>query len=55
MNSWTFHICYKKIYGYQYTGMLNEPGKNNKRLGLEETEALYAQFYHYQRKLRGLE
>ena len=44
----------EQIYGYQYTGMLNEPGKNDKQLGLEETEVLYEQFYHYQRELRGL-
>ena len=45
----------EQIYGYQYTGMLNEPGKNDKGLGLEETEILYEKFDHYQRKIRGLE
>jgi len=44
----------EQIYGYQYTGMLNEPGKNEKHLGGPETEVLYEEFYKYQRARRGL-
>ena len=44
----------EQIYGYQYTGMLNEPGKNQKHLGGPETEVLYEEFYKYQMKQRGL-
>ena len=44
----------EQVYGYQYTGMLNEPGKNEKHLGGPETEVLYEEFYKYQMKQRGL-
>ena len=42
----------EQIFGYQYTGLLNEPGKNGRHLGGEETETLYARFYDYQKKKR---
>ena len=44
----------EQIFGYQYTGLLNEPGRNGRHLGGEETETLYAQFYEYQKKRRNL-
>lgn len=44
----------EQVYGYQYTGLLNEPGHRN-GLGREETEVLYAEFYEYQKKIRQTE
>ena len=44
----------EQIYGYQYTGLLNEPGKNDKHLGGPATEELYEEFYKYQMERRGL-
>lgn len=44
----------EQVYGYQYTGLLNEPGKNSKHLGGADTEALYKEFYRYQLHRRGL-
>ena len=44
----------EQVYGYQYTGLLNEPGKNGKHLGRADTEALYKEFYRYQLHRRGL-
>ena len=44
----------EQVYGYQYTGMLNEPGKNDKHLGGPATEELYEEFYKYQLERRGL-
>ena len=41
----------EQIYGYQYTGLLNEPGYRN-GLGREETEILYTQFEKYQKEIR---
>ena len=41
----------EQIYGYQYTGLLNEPGHRN-GLGREETEILYTQFEKYQKEIR---
>ena len=45
----------EQIFGYQYTGLLNEPGKNRRNLGGKETETLYEAFYEYQRKRRHLD
>ena len=45
----------EQVFGYQYTGLLNEPGKNRRHLGGKETETLYAQFREYQKQVRGLE
>ena len=36
----------EQIYGYQYTGLLNEPGKRM-GLGMPETEEVYAQYQRY--------
>ena len=44
----------EQVYGYQYTGLLNEPGKNDKHLGGPATEVLYEEFYKYQLERRGL-
>lgn len=41
----------EQVYGYQYTGLLNEPGFRH-NLGREETEVLYSKFYEYQEKIR---
>ncbi len=42
----------EQLYGYQYTGHMNEPGKNTKNLGGKDTEDLYAAYYEYQKKIR---
>ena len=44
----------EQIYGYQFTGLMNEPGKNKHNLGRKETEDLFAGYYEYQKKIRGL-
>jgi len=44
----------EQLYGYQYTGHMNEPGKNDKNLGGKDTEDLYAAYYEYQKKVRNL-
>lgn len=41
----------EQIYGYQYTGLLNEPGYR-KNVGMEETEVLYTAYQKYQADLR---
>lgn len=41
----------EQIYGYQYTGLLNEPGHRN-HLGRIETEQLYTEYEAYQNQIR---
>lgn len=43
----------EQIYGYQFTGLLNEPGHGG-MLGGERTERLYAQYMDYQKQIRNL-
>ena len=40
----------EQIYGYQYTGLLNEPGKRM-GLGMPETEEVYTQYQCYARQI----
>lgn len=42
----------EQIYGYQYTGLLNEPG-HRMELGGEDTEALYTAYRDYVRNIYG--
>lgn len=44
----------EQIYGYQFTGLMNEPGKNKYNLGKKDTEDLFAGYYKYQKKVRDL-
>ncbi len=47
--------CYdvlEQVYGYQYTGLLNEPG-HRMGLGNEDTEELYTAYAAYVRSVRG--
>ena len=41
----------EQVYGYQYTGLLNEPG-HRMGLGMEETETVYTQYAEYVNKIR---
>lgn len=36
----------EQIYGYQYTGIMNEPG-HRMNLGLAETEKFYSEYMNY--------
>lgn len=45
----------EQIYGYQYTGIINEPGKNHLNLGGKDTEELFSAYYEYQKKVRNIE
>ena len=40
------------MYGYQYTGLLNEPG-HRMELGGPDTEALYTAYASYVQRVRG--
>ena len=47
--------CYdmlEQVYGYQFTGLMNEPG-HRMGLGLEETEVLYEKYLAYYQEKRG--
>lgn len=44
----------EQVYGYQYTGLLNEPGYR-KNVGEERTEELYVKYLDYQQKVRNLQ
>ena len=44
----------EQLYGYQFTGLMNEPGKNTKKLGAKDTEDVYAAYYEYQKKVRNI-
>ena len=41
----------EQVYGYQYTGLLNAPGRRWD-LGMEETEELYEKYQAYEKKVR---
>ncbi len=45
----------EQVYGYQYTGLMNEEGKNHLHLGGKDTEILYTAYYEYQKKVRNIE
>lgn len=44
----------EQIYGYQYTGLMNEPGKG-KDMGGERTEELYVKYLDYEKKIRKIQ